>query len=197
MYGGNVYIGDELNSYTGDANPKVISRIPIYIPCVSGNYYMGGDAKALGVKSCSLDLNSSKYKGNWTSGTAYKVGDIVLGTGANSVRTYWRCKTAHTSSSSIPLTNTSYWEDATQSGYIVFSNGLTIQWGVLDGADRGTKTILAYTSKNTYFVFITAKSDAGNYELSANPYSATQFKYRCKGADGSISTKGFWYTIGY
>ena len=202
--GGGLTIGDSVNNF-GNTN-EVRSYLPMFIRGADGSDPLGVWAKVLGVKASSLDLSSNKNKGTWASGQAYAVGDVVFGTNiSNSTYGIWRCKTAHTSSSSIKLTTAAvsgvtYWESATDTGYIVFSNGLKIEWGCTNtNTNMQSVTLdLTYTKK---FVFL-ARSKTSDFasgggadrcpqwhDVSANEIKIDQYN--------ATDSRTFYFVIGY
>ena len=163
-YGGSIIIGDYDNSYP-ESN-VINSYLPLFIPALgnptySPNAYRLGSAKSLGIIQCSLDLSEKTYKGQWASNKSYAVGDVVQYTPDNSPTDYYECNTAHTSSSSIDM---SKWTSATQSGYIVFSNGLKIQWGVKTDSSTWHDTSINFSINfsTTNYLFV------GDYEYWAD-----------------------------
>ena len=202
-YGGNILIGDEIESTESN---EVKSFIPIKIPAVSGNTFDGAWSKALGVIQSSLDLNDKTWKGTWASGKSYAVGDVVI-----SSNVYYKCKTAHTSSSSNSPTSSSsstYWTNVSNSGYVVFSNGLKIQWGTETNSSARdiskTVTLPISYSNDKYIGFVnpvaTFETNLSLATVSGLAIqSANTFKIRIMGNSSSDNNfQGLrWFTIGY
>ena len=133
------------------------------IPAVRNQIYNLGTAKTLGVIVCSLDLNSDTYSGNWAANKTYAIGDVVEFTPDNSSPDFYKCKVAHTSSYNLNPTDTTKWESATKSGYIVLSNGLKIQWGISTG--NITNNVSRFGNNTTISLPVTFAS-ANSYAIS-------------------------------
>ena len=160
-YGGDIELGDSW--YSAFKKNKVISNLPIMIPAVRNQIYNLGTAKTLGVIVCSLDLNSDTYSGNWAANKTYAIGDVVEFTPDNSSPDFYKCKVAHTSSYNLNPTDTTKWESATKSGYIVLSNGLKIQWGISTG--NITNNVSRFGNNTTISLPVTFAS-ANSYAIS-------------------------------
>ena len=165
-YGGDIELGDSW--YSAFKKNKVISNLPIMIPAVRNQIYNLGTAKTLGVIVCSLDLNSDTYSGNWAANKTYAIGDVVEFTPDNSSPDFYKCKVAHTSSYNLNPTDTTKWESATKSGYIVLSNGLKIQWGAISVTNGNISEQLFYTN------FSSATSYSITTQMSRNDGSTPQ-----------------------
>ena len=165
-YGGVIELGDSW--YSAFKKNKVISNLPIMIPAVRNQIYNLGTAKTLGVIVCSLDLNSDTYSGNWAANKTYAIGDVVEFTPDNSSPDFYKCKVAHTSSYNLNPTDTTKWESATKSGYIVLSNGLKIQWGAISVTNGNISEQLFYTN------FSSATSYSITTQMSRNDGSTPQ-----------------------
>jgi len=111
------------------------------------------------------------------------------------------------------ITNARY---LTTSGYVVYSDGLKIQWGeVSKGSDltkgnswdvtinSGNGMALAYTSKDSYKVFVTYSDKGGGGNETRENYSSRGVQtfyvttYNRNGSNTSTLPKINWFTIGY
>ena len=115
-------------------------------------------------------------------------------------------KTSSIGGSSTESTN--YWTYVTKSkftstgGYIKYSNGLLIQWGVTASLNDNSIyiPILDYTNTNTYIVVACAKSagtDSGAYDRGAfyiKPYSSSKL---IAGAGRGPTEGAHWLSVGY
>lgn len=162
------------------------------IPAVRNQIYNLGTAKTLGVIVCSLDLNSDTYSGNWAANKTYAIGDVVEFTPDNSSPDFYKCKVAHTSSNNLNPTDTTKWESATKSGYIVLSNGLKIQWGKKDGYTRHINFNIHFETSCVYLNFIANRSSSTE--------NGWHYYYNLTNSDVYIMQNdetALWIAIGY
>ena len=204
-YGGSLIIGDDTSVVPLDESDRVRSFLPIIIPAFTSSIYnetayCNGSAKALGVIACSLDLNDKSYRGHWSDNESYAVGDVVYFTPDNSGPDFYRCIAAHTSSFNLYPTDTTKWESATSSGYVVLSNGLKIQWGEVTTGNDVTKTfdfsslgLLVFTSSNYKAVFTQKKVTQNRYDANVFIVSQTSTGMTIRGQNDSCS----FIVIGY
>ena len=158
------------------------------IPAVRNQIYNLGTAKTLGVIVCSLDLNSDTYSGNWAANKTYAIGDVVEFTPDNSSPDFYKCKVAHTSSNNLNPTDTTKWESATKSGYIVLSNGLKIQWVRGNASTNFTYTCCVCASNDERGINV-AYENMDCYCISSDTVKINRSNFAC--TDWTIITIGY------
>ena len=82
-----------------------------------------------------------------------------------------------------------------QNGYVKFSNGLILQWGLSDNIQRQTITFPISFPKICYHITWTATSSAGNpYKTSGYVNSVTNISFLAR-ADDTACQK-YWFAVG-
>ena len=85
-----------------------------------------------------------------------------------------------------------------QNGYVKFSNGVIIQWGLTSGDIGSAKTVtlpVAFSSTN-YSVITTTNSTGGEYYANGVS-SKTTTSFKIQAAGGASTAPSFWIAIGY
>ena len=109
-------------------------------------------------------------KGNWGSGSVYQIRDIVKDTGTNNI---FQCKTAHTSSGSLPIT----------------SNADSAKWDLLvDAASATTSQTAAATSATASASSATASASSATSSASSATSSASSATSSASSATSSASS---------
>lgn len=100
----------------------------------------------------------------------------------------------------------------TTSGYIIYANGLKIQWGIIDKGSNlsaggewiptidSSKGFLSYTSASSYKVFLTNKGTNAGTEVVLYSQAAASFSFYLYNRNSSTTMKTpsmQWFTIGY
>ena len=82
-----------------------------------------------------------------------------------------------------------------QNGYVKFSNGLILQWGLSDNRQYQTITFPISFSRNCYYVNWMAISSVGNaYKASGYVNSVTRNSFYAKADD--INCQKYWIAVG-
>ena len=82
-----------------------------------------------------------------------------------------------------------------QNGYVKFSNGLILQWGLSDNIQKQTITFPISFPKICYHITWTATSSAGNpYKTSGYVNSVTNISFFVR-ADDTACQK-YWFAVG-